>query len=160
MTFKPHTIEPAFSVSEMPIQDQIQLNFVPPSASLFLVHREATSQLEFTAFKQTFQTKIDEEAILVEDFAETSSSEEEPQVPLPSDAHEADSTLSNSSTFFAVQIVPCGAIHAALQPSNGSAPSRTACGRDISKSFKRVEDLLVSPLCRRSGCRQAFQIIS
>ena len=157
---QPHTIEPAFSVSEMPIQDQIQLNFVPPSASLFLVHREATSQLEFTAFKQTFQTKIDEEAILVEDFAETSSSEEEPQVPLPSDAHEADRTLSNSSTFFAVQIVPCGAIHAALQPSNGSGPSRTACGRDIPKSFKRVEDLLVSPLCRRSGCRQAFQIIS
>ena len=157
---QPHTIEPAFSVSEMPIQDQIQLNFVPPSVSLFLVHREATSQLEFTAFKQTFQTKIDEEAILVEDFAETSSSEEEPQVPPPSDAHETDLMFSNSSTFFAVQIVPCGAIHAALQPTNGSEPSRTACGRDIPNSFKRIEDLLVSPLCRRSGCRQAFQIIS
>ena len=157
---QPHTIEPAFSVSEMPIQDQIQLNFVPPSVSLFLVHREATSQLEFTALKQTFQTKIDEEAILVEDFAETTSSEEESPSPPPSDAHEADLMLSNSSNFIAVQIVPCGAIHAALQPTNGSEPSRTACGRDIPKSFKCIEDLLVSPLCRRSGCRQAFQIIS
>ena len=34
---QPHTIEPAFRVSEMPIQEQIQLNFVPPSVSLFLM---------------------------------------------------------------------------------------------------------------------------
>ena len=131
---QPHTIEPAFSVSEMPIQEQIQLNFVPPSVSLFLVHREATSQQEFTALKQTFQSKIDEEAILVEDFAE--------------------------ETLLAVQIVPSGAIHPALQPTNGTQPSRTACGRDLPKTFRCIEDLLVSPLCRRSGCRQAFQISS
>ena len=144
----------------MPIQEQIQLNFVPPSVSLFLVHREATSQLEFTALKQTFQSKVDEEAILVEDFAETTRSDEESQAPPPWEALEADLNLSNPSTFLAVQIVPCGAIHAALQPTNGAQLSRTACGRDIPKSFKCIEDLLVSPLCRRSGCRQAFQIIS
>ena len=157
---QPHTIEPAFSVSAKPIQDQIQLNFVPPSVSLFLVHREASSQLELKAIKRTFQTKIDEEAVLVEDFAETSSSEEEPPAFRFSDTQAADSISETSSSSFAVQIVPDGAIHAALQPSNGSEPSRTACGRDIPKSFKRVEDLLVSPLCRRSGCRQAFLILS
>ena len=40
---------------------------------------------------------------------------------------------------------------------SASAP---ACGRNIPLSFKRVEDLLVSPLCRRSGCRHAFMIFS
>ncbi len=157
---QPHTIEPAFSVPAKPIQEQIQLNFVPPSVSLFLVHREACSQLELNAFKRTFQTKIDEEAVLVADFADLSSSEEEPPAFCLSDTQAADSTSEPSSTSFAVQIVPDGAIHAALQPSNGSEPSRTACGRDIPKTFKRVEDLLVSPLCRRSGCRQAFLIFS
>ena len=124
------------------------------------MHREASSQLELKAIKRTFQTKIDEEAVLVEDFAETSSSEEEPPAFRFSDTQAADSTSETSSISFAVQIVPDGAIQAALQPSNGSEPSRTACGRDIPKSFKRVEDLLVSPLCRRSGCRQAFLILS
>ena len=70
---QPHTIEPAFSVPAKPIQEQLQLNFVPPSVSLFLVHREASSQLELKAIKRTFQTKVDEEAILVEDFADISS---------------------------------------------------------------------------------------
>ena len=157
---QPHTIEPAFSVSAKPIQEQLQLNFVPPSVSLFLVHREASSQLELKAIKRTFQTKVDEEAILVEDFADSSSSEEEPQASCPSETQATVWTSEPSTTSFAVQIVPDGAIHAALQPSNGSEPSRTACGRDIPQTFKRVEDLLVSPLCRRSGCRQAFQILS
>ena len=157
---QPHTIEPAFSVPAKPIQEQLQLNFVPPSVSLFLVHREASSQLELKAIKRTFQTKVDEEAILVEDFADISSSEEEPPAPCPSETEAAVWTSEPSTTSFAVQIVPDGAIHAALQPSNGSEPSRTACGRDIPQTFKRVEDLLVSPLCRRSGCRQAFLILS
>ena len=157
---QPHTIEPAFSVSAKPIQEQIQLNFVPPSVSLFLVHREASSQLELKAIKRTFQTKVDEEATLVEDFADSSSSEEEPQASYPSETQATVWTSEPSTTSFAVQIVPDGAIHAALQPSDGSEPSRTACGRDIPQTFKRVEDLLVSPLCRRSGCRQAFQIHS
>ena len=125
---QPHTIEPAFRVSEMPIQEQIQLNFVPPSVSLFLVHREAASQLEFTALKKTFQSKVDEEAILVEDFAEATSSDEGLPTPPPSEDLAADSDLSITSTFLAVQIVPCGAIHAALQPTNGAPASRTACG--------------------------------
>ena len=100
---QPHTIEPAFSVSaKLPIQDQIQLNFVPPSVSLFLVHREASSQLELKAIKRTFQTKIDEEAVLVEDFAETSSSEEEPPAFRFSDTQAADSISETSSTSFAV----------------------------------------------------------
>ena len=133
---------------------------MPPSVSLFLVHREASSQLELKAIKRTFQTKVDEEAILVEDFADISSSEEEPPASCLSDIQAAGWTSEPSTTSFAVQIVPDGAIHAALQPSNGSEPSRTACGRDIPQTFKRVEDLLVSPLCRRSGCRQAFLILS
>ena len=127
---QPHTIEPAFSVSEMPIQEQIQLNFVPPSVSLFLVHREATSQQEFTALKQTFQSKMDEEAMLVEDFAESTSSDEETPAPPLSESVDIDSNDSKPSTFLAVQIVPSGAIHAALQPTNGTQPSRTACGRE------------------------------
>ena len=82
---------------------------MPPSVSLFLVHREASSQLELKAIKRTFQTKFDEEAILVEDFADFPSSEEEPQASDPSETQATVWTSEPSTTSFAVQIVPDGA---------------------------------------------------
>ena len=43
---QPHTIEPAFSVSEKPLAEAIILSFLPPSVSSFLYQREVYQQEE------------------------------------------------------------------------------------------------------------------
>ena len=158
---QPHTIEPAFSVSEKPLAEAIILSFLPPSVSSFLYQREVYQQEEIRNIHANLQIQVDEEALLVEGFAHMSSSDSDAQPPetdsaagteLPSLPGEEVTTSSS----LAVQLFPWGCIHAALQPSDGSTPSRTACGRTIPMGCSYPEDLLQAAFCRRSGCKQAF----
>ena len=158
---QPHTIEPAFSVSEKPLAEAIILSFLPPSVSSFLYQREVYQQEEIRNIHANIQIQVDEEALLVEGFAHMSSSDSDAQ---PAETESATGTDLPSlpgeevtaPSSLAVQLFPWGCIHAALQPSDGSTPSRTACGRTIPKGRSYPEDLLQAAFCRRSGCKQAF----
>ena len=158
---QPHTIEPAFSVSEEPLAEAIILSFLPLTVSTFLYQREVHQQEEIRSIQANLQIQVDEEALLVEGFAHSSSSDpDEPPVETESAGFtEASTHFSeepSSSSTLAVQLFPWGCIHAALQPVDGSTPSRTACGRTIPKGCSYPEDLLQAAFCRRSGCKQAF----
>ena len=129
--------------------------------SSFLYQREVYQQEEIRNIHANLQIQVDEEALLVEGFAHMSSSDSDAQPPetdsaagteLPSLPGEEVTTSSS----LAVQLFPWGCIHAALQPSDGSTPSRTACGRTIPMGCSYPEDLLQAAFCRRSGCKQAL----
>ena len=158
---QPPIIEPAFSVSEKPIAEAIILSFLPPTVSSFLYQREVCQQEEVRNIHANLQIQVDEEALLVEGFALTSSSESDAQPTATDSAIFTDlpslpgEEVTAASTL-AVQLFPWGCIHAALQPTNGSSPTRTACGRIIPKGCSYPEDLLQAAFCRRSGCKQAF----
>ena len=154
------TIEPAFSVSQKPIPEQIILAFVPPCAAAFMYHREVESQdvvlAEIAAMEAQIQPQIDEEALAVEAFADAASSEEdsEPSAkPLPQ-----EHPVGSDDQFTFIQLFPWGAIHAAPQHRDGSKPSRTACGRKLPHETFTPSSLLQADFYRKSGCKQFLKL--
>ena len=148
-------------MSEKPLAEAIILSFLPPTVSSFLYQREVYQQEELRSIHDNLEIQVDEEALLVEGFAHTSSSDSDAPPADPDPAHFTDLPSPPAeeplpSSTLAVQLFPWGCIHAALQPIDGSSASRTACGRIIPKGCSYSEDLLQAAFCRRSGCKQAF----